>query len=250
MNDQPNPLMEFILRLLAPLLMAGSVTDLERARQAAVQAIEIYTARGQSELITIGQIVGFAITALDDLRLSMGPDLSLSMKLKLRGNANALNRSSLHATATLNQPRPAPTWAPEEPATPTEPTKIEPAEIEPVSATLPVAQQNRLNWANAMSKTTADLQSRAAQVSPAQRQTDRRWINVLTEVAGQLRAEPQPAETASATTNPVTAALAPQTRGPIANPAPRKASAKASLLRTTMMASGANLPTDLIAPAK
>jgi hypothetical protein len=245
MNDQPNPLMEFILRLLAPLLMAGSVTDLERARQAAVQAIEIYTSRGQGELIAIGQVVGFAITALDDLRLSMGSDLSLSMKLKLRGNANALNRSSLHATATLSQPRPEPepNETPAAPPTDERPTPTEPATIEPVSATLPVAQQNRLNWANAMSNATIDLQARAAHVTPAQRRADRQWINVLTEVAGTLRAEPQPAEPLAAETAP-----APQPLGPIAAPASSKTPAKANLLRTTLMAS-AGFPAHLIAPA-
>jgi hypothetical protein len=233
MNDHPNPLLELILRLLVPLLAAGDIADLERAHQAALQAIEIYTARGHNELITISQVVGFAITALDNLRLSMPPDLSLSMKLKLRTNAAALNRGSLRATATLDKPH----AAPEAPATPTEsPTNEpppEPAKIEPVSATLPVAEQNRLNWANALCKATNDLQSRADQATPAQRRADRLWISALTEVATTLRAEPTP--------------QTPQ--GPIANPTPGQPATKTSRLRATLMA-GASVPTHLIAPAK
>ena len=55
--------------------------------------------------MTIGQILAFALTALDNLRLSMAPDLSLSMKLKLRGNANALNRCARDNSKLLEKAR-------------------------------------------------------------------------------------------------------------------------------------------------
>ncbi|MDB5400232.1 MAG: hypothetical protein JWQ55_2250, partial [Rhodopila sp.] len=83
----PSPLMEFILTLLTPFLMTGGITDIHLARLAANEAIAAYTGETPTQLITIGQILAFALTALDNLRLSLPPDLSLSMKLKLRGNA-------------------------------------------------------------------------------------------------------------------------------------------------------------------
>jgi hypothetical protein len=97
----PSLLMEFILACLAPLLVVGSITDLTLARQAAAEAIATYKARAEDELLTIAQAAGFAIAALDNLRLSAAKDLSVSLKLKLRGNAAALNRVSQANKAAL-----------------------------------------------------------------------------------------------------------------------------------------------------
>jgi hypothetical protein len=101
----PNHLLEYILGVLAPFLMAGSITDIHFARLAATEAIAAYKADGQAELVTIGRILAFALTALDNLRLSVAPDLSLSMKLKLRGNASALDRSARSNTRMLADTR-------------------------------------------------------------------------------------------------------------------------------------------------
>jgi hypothetical protein len=99
---QPNYLMTFIIGILEPLLMTGGLVD---ARLAATQAIAAYNANTQTELVTIGQILAFALTALDNLSLSAAPGLSLSMKLKLRGGANALNRSARDNTKLLDKSR-------------------------------------------------------------------------------------------------------------------------------------------------
>jgi hypothetical protein len=83
----PNLLMEFILSLLTPFLMTGGITDIDLARRATAETIAAYKVTGQDQLVTIAQIIAFALTSLDNLRLSLPQDLSLSMKLKLRGNA-------------------------------------------------------------------------------------------------------------------------------------------------------------------
>ena len=103
--SQSDPLLQVVLSLLTPLLMAGGITDTDLARRAARQAIAACNG-GQGQLVTIAQIVGFAFASLDNLRLSAAPDLSLSMKLKLRGNANALNRSTQRSTAALETHQP------------------------------------------------------------------------------------------------------------------------------------------------
>jgi hypothetical protein len=105
MTESADLLMEFALSLLVPFLTTGSLTDPALARRAAAETIAAYQAAGQDQLVTIAQLVAFALASLDNLRLSMPPDLSLSMKLKLRGTANALNRSSQRATATLDRQR-------------------------------------------------------------------------------------------------------------------------------------------------
>ena len=105
MTQPADLLMEFVLSLLVPFLTTGSLTDPALARRAAQETIAAYKAAGQDQLVTIAQLVAFALASLDNLRLSMPQDLSLSMKLKLRGTANALNRSSQRATATLDRQR-------------------------------------------------------------------------------------------------------------------------------------------------
>jgi hypothetical protein len=210
-------LTEILPGLLAPLLMSGTVTDPARAHRAAEQAIAQYQAGTQGELLTISQIVAFALTAIDNLRLSMPDDVSLTMKLRLRGNANALNRASLHATKALDKARADadPIWA-----EPPETTPIEPPE--PVAT--PSEQQNSHHWANAMTTVAAELQARAPQVPPQQRKSDQLWVEVLASVAGELR---QPNST-------------PHHPGP----------SKANLFRTTLMSGSGGFPAHLLPKGK
>src|SRR4051794_19617082 len=91
MPDQSSPLTQIVLSLLTPLMLTAGITDTALARAAAQEAIAAYP-RGRTVLVT--QIVAFAMAALDNLRLSTAPGLAPSMTLKLRGNANALNRAS------------------------------------------------------------------------------------------------------------------------------------------------------------
>ena len=227
-------LLPFIISLLTPLLTAGGITDLNLARLAAQETIDAYRAGGQQELLTISQVVAFALTALDNLRLSMPAELSLSMKLKLRGNANALNRAARDATQLLqkshHQPEaPESSLAeqaaiarasepqPEDPAEPVEP--VEPTQAEPIRTEIPQAAppancttpRDRLHWADAMQAEAAKLKAQAAITSATQRKSNLLWIDVLSDVAGRLR----------------------QGNDPIAAPA----QSKASLLRTTILAS-------------
>jgi hypothetical protein len=196
-------LMDFIIAFLAPLLTAGSITDVHFARLAAREAIDAYKARGQNELVTIAQIVAFALAALDTLRLSMPAELSLAMKLKLRGNANALNRAARDNTQTLERTRrtslPLQASLAEQAAiagwevdaafgdTP----EIQPEVTQAAPASAPIAatsaqHQNQLHWAGAMKAVAARLQASVAIVAPAQRKANALWIEALTGVASDL----------------------------------------------------------------
>jgi hypothetical protein len=225
----PDLLLQFVLAMLTPVLATG-LPDPAHARHAALQAIEAYHARAPHELVSIAQIVGLALTALDDLRLSMGVDLSLSMKLRLRGNATALSRTSQRTTEALEKARKTaaedqeqwaewaePTPAMEPPAPPQDhPPAPQGSDTPPPEAPIPTPltqrQQNRQIWAGAMTRAAADLRARTGRVTSKQRAADQLWVQVLTDVARDLH-----------------------------HPTPPGLS-KSDLLRTTLMAGGGEVP--------
>jgi hypothetical protein len=211
---ETSPLMAFVVAVLSSL-MSPSLNDQRLARLAAREALAAHRTSGEGELVTIAQIVGFALTALDTLRLSMPEALSLSMKLRLRGSANALNRSARDNTRILEKARrtaatPAPDAAIQEKPAPT-----------PKPATQPLTKGE---WGDAMKSVAVRLQTDAAIVSPAQRQTDALWIEALTGVAGEL------ARTKSQTGSP--------------------GMGRAGLLRSTLMASDPGVPAHLFIGGK
>jgi len=97
-------LLELIVAFLAPLFISGT-TDPGLARLAAIEAFAAYQAQTRAELLSIAQIIAFSLAAMDTLRLAMMPDLSLSMKLRLRGCANGLNRSAQQNVRALDKLR-------------------------------------------------------------------------------------------------------------------------------------------------
>ncbi|WP_428483745.1 hypothetical protein [Rhodopila sp.] len=110
--DAPDRLMQpvdillaFIHSFLVPLFLAGGAGDVSLARLVTTETVASYQARTHADLVKIGQIIAFGMAVLDTLRLSMGADLSLTMKLRLRGCANALNRSAQQNNAALERSR-------------------------------------------------------------------------------------------------------------------------------------------------
>jgi hypothetical protein len=86
--------LNFIAALLAPMFLTASDSDIAFARMAAIETINAYRARNHADLLAAAQIIACGLSALGSLGLSMADDLSLPMILRLRGNANALNRSA------------------------------------------------------------------------------------------------------------------------------------------------------------
>ena len=166
MTDQ-SPLMAYLLTTLAALF-APTLGDPDLARLAAQQAIDAYQPQDTRQQLTATQIVAFAVTALDSLRLSMPPDLSLPKKLRLRANANALNRSARDNTQRLEQAQriaeTQPTPAPEQP------------------------KPREADWATAMKTVAARLQATPA--TPAEQATNALWIESLTGTANEIAKQP------------------------------------------------------------
>jgi hypothetical protein len=135
-------ILEKILAFLAPLFLDAASGDAAAARAAARALLAEYNARTDNELRRAALIIAFDFGALDALSRSVADDLTLNQVLRLRGNANALNRASLQnqkALETLQQTEPEPT---EETAD--LPVSLEPAELVSFARTeVPMSRQQR-----------------------------------------------------------------------------------------------------------
>jgi hypothetical protein len=120
-------------------------------------------------------------------RLSLPAGLSLSMKLRLRGNANALNRSSRDANAALDSQRrdtPAAEPDPAELLAALETAKTEVRQAETTS--LASYRVIALRWASAMTDVATECTAELARLRPAQRRTHLVRIGALSEIARTL----------------------------------------------------------------
>jgi hypothetical protein len=86
-------ILEKILAFLAPLFLDAASGDAAAARAAARALLAEYNARTDNELRRAALIIAFDFGALDALSRSVADDLTLNQVLRLRGNANALNRA-------------------------------------------------------------------------------------------------------------------------------------------------------------
>jgi hypothetical protein len=170
---------QIILALLTPFLMTGGAPE-ALARQAASETIAGRTA--PETLLAVAQSTAFALTAIDTLRLSLPPDLSLSMKLRLRGNANALNRSSQRSqppaeTTPVGDPVPAPAEDPTATIAALETAKTLVKQAKPGADAA---------WAEAMTDVAAEYQAALPSLSPADQQTHLARIGALSKIAATL----------------------------------------------------------------
>jgi hypothetical protein len=112
-------LLHLIAALLSPMFLCVTAGDVDLARMAAIETINAYRARDQVDLIAVAQIIACGLAALASLSRSMEDEISLSMTLRLRGNAVALNRVAEQNRRAIRQnrdetPIPNPTATPED----------------------------------------------------------------------------------------------------------------------------------------
>jgi hypothetical protein len=98
-------LINLIVTLLAPMFLPGAGGDISFARIAALETITAYRMQNPVGLLLVAKIVAFGLTALGSLGLSMTDDLPIPLILRLRANANALNRSAERTERTLGETR-------------------------------------------------------------------------------------------------------------------------------------------------
>lgn len=171
-TPQASPLMDFVLGILTPLLMAAGIAGPAAARLAAQEAIEARKAQGETDLLSIVQSIALGLAALDNLRLATLPELSLVMKAKLRGHAAALSRCATEGSRPINDRRPAAREA----QTASIPTNT-------VMVPAPAKPNTRQGWANAMREEAARLQASLPHTNPETQESDRFWIDILREAA-------------------------------------------------------------------
>jgi hypothetical protein len=185
MDIHPSDILaHLIVTLLAPMFLLASGGDIMFARMAALETLNAYQARDHADLIAIAQIVGCGLAALGSLSLSMTDDISLSMTLRLRGNAVALNRA-----AELNR-RARLTIRPETATAPTV-EKFDAADTQyEADALASVAQTQKL-----VAETKARLeaaeppQARTTGLPPlTEEQKHALWAAALSDVAGEVTA--------------------------------------------------------------
>jgi hypothetical protein len=132
---------EHILGFMLPFFLAAAGGDKALARAVIVELAEAYNAATATELELVGRILGFSTVAMDNLRISMNPEMSDTKVLRYRSNAIALSRAGEQCRKILEtvqakrgtvqkpvvMPQPKIVPAPEPKAAPVSASKIEPA---------------------------------------------------------------------------------------------------------------------------
>jgi hypothetical protein len=177
----PNVLLNVVVALLAPMFLWCTGGDVAFARLAAMETLDAYRPAGPRSLITATKIIAFELAALWSLSQSMSDEISLSMTLRLRGNANSMDRAAERNRQTLEQD-----------------CRIAEAPELPGQASLEEAvadAQRMVQEANARIKAARPPQAPAPAAAPAARapmpEDTRRtaWAGAMVEVAGELAAD-------------------------------------------------------------
>jgi hypothetical protein len=188
-TQPPSPLdllFNLVVAFLAPMFLPATAGDLPAARAAAIDTIEVYRA-------AIAQIIAFGLSALGSLSLAMQDDLPITLTLRLRGNANACNRSAEQNRRALQHTHPA-TAIPEPSEFLPEPDQdaYEAAVIANVAAT-----QQRLAAAHAIAPKPAPAatppiptaQPPATSPDPTERQWQAMWAAAAAGIAAEYAAD-------------------------------------------------------------
>ena len=186
-NDLRQPtatdcLLHLLLTLLTPMFLLGTEGDIRLARMTALGAINAYQARDNADLISIAQAVAFGLAALGSLSLSMADDLSLTMVLRLRGNANACERSAERHRRALRQDRPILDPDASQPEAPPPSQPLPPAAAQP-SAAMP----NQTLWAAAMATVAQEYAAEIPNLPPQERKLAAIRVNALNYCIDELR---------------------------------------------------------------
>jgi hypothetical protein len=91
--DAADCIFEQILGFMLPFYLAAAGGEPGLAREAIGELVNAYDCGTPTELELVGRILGFSTVAMDNLRLSMQPEMSDAKILRYRSNAVALSRA-------------------------------------------------------------------------------------------------------------------------------------------------------------
>ena len=89
---QPSPFLEQVIRLLMPFFLSSGI-DPQAVRADILDTLDCYGVRTRAQMLYAAQALAFSLSAMDTLAEAKSAELSTSMRLRLRGCANGLNRS-------------------------------------------------------------------------------------------------------------------------------------------------------------
>ena len=104
--SRPGAFLETIIAFLLPYF-AGAAADIDDARSEILDTLACYATRTRAEMLQAAQIIAFGMTTLDVLAEARVAEMSPSMRIRYRGCANGLNRSTLQTEKALDLRLPA-----------------------------------------------------------------------------------------------------------------------------------------------
>src|SRR5271168_4036378 len=99
---RPNSFLETIIAFLLPYFSAAAA-DIREARSEIIDTLASYATRTRAEMLQAAHIIALGMTTLDVLAEAKTTEMSQSMRLRYRGCANSLNRSTLQTEKALDQ---------------------------------------------------------------------------------------------------------------------------------------------------
>jgi hypothetical protein len=99
---RPGAFLDSIVGFLLPYFIA-TAADIEAARSEIIDTLASYAVRTRAEVLMAAQILALGMTTLDTLREASTEDMSLSMRIRHRGNARNLNCAALQTEKALDQ---------------------------------------------------------------------------------------------------------------------------------------------------
>jgi hypothetical protein len=226
--SEPEPATPFtnlanlVVMLLAPMFLWSTNGDIHLAYTAAAQTVNEYRITNRLSLFTVAKIIAFDIATLSSLSQSMYEDVSTLLALRLRGNANSLDRSGERNRRLLEQAsRPGAPGRAEEPveaaiakaeqmvreakarvqavapaaetqqganpapvAEPAAPAPVPPLSAAPAART--AEEKHRAAWADAMTFVAEEFTAGLKDLPPGERWKEMQRIRALTTTAGEL----------------------------------------------------------------
>jgi hypothetical protein len=216
-------LANLVVMLLAPMFLWSTNGDIHLAYTAAAQTVNEYRVTNRLSLFTIAKIIAFDIATLSSLSQSMYEDVSVLLALRLRSNANSLDRSGERNRHRLEQAsRPGAALAEEpveasiakaeqmvreakarvraanapapEPQPNGEPAPVAAAAPVPSSAAAPMAapaartaeERHRAAWAKAMTDVAEEFTAGLRNLPPEERRKEMARIEAATTAAAEL----------------------------------------------------------------
>jgi hypothetical protein len=87
--------LDHVLAFVVPFFLTGAGADPDSARRAVADLLESYGPATDQDLLLAAEIVAFSLPTLDNLGRSVAdPAMSITTRLRLRSNANALSRAA------------------------------------------------------------------------------------------------------------------------------------------------------------